>query len=201
METLGSLWPNTKSLLIKQTSYCDLAQSKSKSPTLNKKKKKRKRSPLALFGRRGLQKFVSTCKKKTKKKKKNFSKSLCPILMFLREDFHSFFLPVQLSLVKYWLIRPLKLCVVCVCVCLCVCKSSEVCRGERHERQWGSEQLGGYECVCCDLIPPLASAHRHTHTHTHTHTHRHAHTHSLSLSLSLSLSRFPIQVSSCDGEG
>lgn len=29
-----------KEIMIKQTSYCDLAQSKSKSPTLNKKKNK-----------------------------------------------------------------------------------------------------------------------------------------------------------------
>lgn len=90
-----------KEIMIKQTSYCDLAQSKSKSPTLNKKKNK---DPRLLCLAQEVWKSLYPPVKKNKKKP---SKSLCPISMFLREDFHSFFsllcffLPVQLSLVKY----------------------------------------------------------------------------------------------------
>lgn len=76
MEPFGNVLPNTKRLLIKQTSYCALAQSKSKSPTINKKKQ----IPFCfVWPKRGKSFYPPAEKKK-------FFKSSCPSSKSQKEE-------------------------------------------------------------------------------------------------------------------
>lgn len=135
-----------KEIMIKQTSYCDLAQSKSKSPTLNKKKKQR--SPFSLFGPRGLEKFVSTCKKNQKKPLQilvsNFNVPERRLPLFL---FSPLFLPsctAQSGQILTY--SSLKLCVECVCVSVCArvlkCAEERVMRDSEAQSGWVDMNAG-----------------------------------------------------------
>lgn len=131
MEALGNLWLDWKRLLIKQTSYSVLAQSKSKSPTINKKK-----NPLG---------FV--CPKSSGKVCVQFcwhSLLLQALKFKVPHLVLCFFLPVQSSLVKCSLIQ------------LSVCLPPRVCKSLCGREIWETVILGATEWIwlCAQWLDP-----------------------------------------------
>lgn len=150
MEPLGNLWVNRKRLQIKQTSYCVLAQSKSKGPTINKKKK----SFMLCLSKEFRETFVSTY----------VFKSSCPSSKFLSCFFCFLYLPVSpVSSNIHFFVCKLSCVYRQSCVSSCVQRFLSLYGREI----WETVRLRATEWIwvwALWLIPPLAFAHTRTHT-------------------------------------
>lgn len=179
MEPSGNLQPHTKRLLIKQTCYCVLAQSRSKGAAINKK-------TISLFfflcfvWPRSLVKsfcihLLAEKGKKTQKLQILVTKLTVPLTNRNGRTSSFYFLlflcscTVRSGQILTYL--PSNSAHSSKSECVCVSE----CMWERYETQW--EQLSEYtaRAVTWSLLLLL---HAHAHAYTHTHTH------------------FPIQVSS-----